>query len=173
MFARILILVLGVGLTSAVSAESIPAEKRAQIDKFLALTEVGKLTNLMASSLTQQIIQPLKEKHGSVDPAVVQVIFREAKELMYEEFTLNNRLNDIFYELYDEYFTTEQMKVLVEFYSSSTGKIVQKAMQEIAQRSMAETKKHATTLGPKIQQRLLDKFDEIGLAMDQAEAKAP
>jgi len=169
--SRILILILGIILTGTVSARNIPEDKRVEIDKFLALTGASQLTNLMANALTRQILQPLEQKYGPVDPAMIQVIFSEAKTIMYEEFTLNNKLNDIFYDLYDEYFTSDQMKELVRFYSSPTGKIAQRGMQDISQRSMVEAKKHATTLGPKIQQRLVDRLDKIGLVWEQAEAE--
>ncbi len=114
----------------------------------------------MTNQLVGEILGILKKKDVPLDQNLVSLVQAEAKTVMYEEFILTNKFNDIFYELYDEYFSIEQLKEIAAFYSSSAGKRALSVMPDISRRSMELAQEHSKGIGTKVQQRLMKRFDE-------------
>lgn len=146
------------GLTQA---DPIPANKRQLIDDILEQTGTTNVIPLMTNQLSREILSLLKKKNVPIDQNLVALVQSEAKTVMYEEFILNNKFNDIFYGLYDEYFSIEELKEIAVFYNSSAGKRALSVMPDISRRSMEQAKEHSKGIGSKVQQRLMKRFDEF------------
>lgn len=172
---RYLVLLTCLTLTLTPTAKAIENEKRIEIDALIALFDTRQLTTLMANALTYQMTQSLSQKYGQLDKAVGDLILTEASVIMYEEYVLNGKLNDIFYDLYDEYYTAEQLRELVAFYETPTGKLTLSAGPAISRRSMAQAKQHAASIGPKINQRIEAKLRQASelFAADEQTIKEP
>ena len=163
-------LVLMLSHTAAL-ARPISAEKRELIDIIIEQTGASKFVPLMTGQLTNEIITLLQSKDVTVDRNLATLIQKEAKTVMYEEFILSNKFNDIFYELYDEYFTAKQLKVIAAFYESTAGSRILKVMPDISRRSMELAQEHSQGIGLKVQQRLMKRFDEAEKRFEASEIK--
>jgi len=172
MFVRItLSIIISQLFLASAHATQLSKTKRALIDEMLVINGTANLVPLMSAKLTREIIMSLSQKNGPVDKRFVSIVHAEVKTIMYEEFVLSNKLNDIFYSLYDEFFSEQQMRELVNFYSSATGKRASQFLPELSKRSMEQAKEHARLIGSKVQARMIDKFDEIQLEVDEFNGK--
>ena len=156
-------------LINPASADPITLEKRDLVDKMLEINQTAQLVPLMSSMLSRQIISALSTSSKGVDDDLAQLVHTEVKTVIREEFVLNNKLNDIFYALYDEYFTTKQMSEIVKFYSSVAGKQLIKHTGDISRRSQQEAQKHAKKVGQIVQQRVLKRLDNVMTKLDSME----
>jgi hypothetical protein len=147
-------------LNTASQARPIDDEKRQLIDNILKQTGTTNVIPLMTNQLTSEILNLLKKKNVPLDQNLVSLVKDEASTVMYEEFILSNKFNEIFYELYDEYFSIEQLKDIAAFYDSSAGKRILSAMSDISRRSMEQAQEHSKGIGSKVQKRLMERFDE-------------
>ena len=73
-------------------------------------------------------------------------------------------LNEIFYKLYDENFSTEEMQTMLTFFSTETGQHVLRTLPKIAAESQTLAKAHAKAVGPKIQMRIHKRLKEASQA---------
>jgi len=151
-------------------AEQISPKKRDIVDQILVINQTAELIPLMTSALTGQIITAVAKGRGDIDNNLKLIIHNEVKTAIKEQFVLNNKFNDIFYGLYDEYFSTDQMQDIVNFYNSPAGKQLLKHSQDITQRSQEQAKAHAKTIGPIIQKRLIKILDNIDEKFEKRKA---
>ena len=134
---------------------TIPA-KTALIKELLEITEVKKMSEnivntmllQMDSSYPQMFSQMIKEAGVPENKREeLQNNFNESRlrfsqrfrELFPQRLNLGQTLEEIYYPLYDKYFTVDELKDLIAFYKSSTGdkfiKIAPALMQEAMQKS--------------------------------------
>jgi len=165
-------LILFLALPFQAHATLLEEEKRVEIDKLLKIFQTRQLSDLIAQNLTQSMMYALSQKYGKLDGAVGHIIFDEAKVIMYEEFILNGKLNDIFYNLYDEYYTAAQLRDLVRFYNSSAGRRLLEVGDSIQRRSMEHAKKHAATFGRRAQERIQKRLEQTSKTLSQADEEA-
>ena len=171
MLARTLLALLPfIFSTNFVFAKPISTQKRVLVDQILAINQTSNLVPLMSSSLTGKIIEAISRSRGPIDDDLKVVIHKEVQKAVHEQFVLNNKLNDNFYGLYDEYFSISQMQEIVSFYNSPAGKQLLKHSADISQRSMAQAKVQAKKVGPIVQERLLAIFDRIDEELKKREA---
>jgi len=107
-------------------ANQISPQKRDLVDQLLVINQTDNLIPLMTSSLTGQIVTAISRNKGPIDDSLKLAIHNEVNTAVHEQFVLSNKLNDIFYGLYDEYFSTSQMQDIVNFYNSPAGKQLRK-----------------------------------------------
>jgi len=134
---------------------TIPA-KTALIKELLEIVEVKKMSEnivntiilQMNSSYPQMFSQMIKEAGVPENKREeLQNNFNESRlrfsqrfrELFPQRLNLGQTLEEIYYPLYDKYFTVDELKDLIAFYKSSTGdkfiKIAPALMQEAMQKS--------------------------------------
>lgn len=153
-------------------ALALEAEKREPIDELLDIMESRKLSDLMARNLTFTMVKALAGKYGNLDRAVADIIYQEAQAIMYEQYILSGKLNDIFYDLYDEYYTAEELQALVRFYKSPAGRRMLEVGDRISTRSIDAAREHAMSFGPMAQKRIQKKLEEASSALAESAAQA-
>lgn len=149
-------------------ARSIPDSKRQLIDTIMKQTGTAKALPLLTNQLSGEILNMLNGKNVPMDQHLIHLVQQESKTVVYEEFVLSNKFNEIFYELYDEYFTEAQLQEIASFYASSTGKRLLGIMPEISRRSIEVAQEHSKGIGHKVQQRLLKRFDALEGKLNQS-----
>jgi uncharacterized protein len=119
--------------------QDISAEKKALIQELLLVTEAEKTTSsvvdTMLTAMEKQyplIVQEMTESITGLTPAQRQKISAEAKDYAWFSRTFRERIQQrinfkefvekISGPLYDKYFTEDELKDLIIFYKSSTGK---------------------------------------------------
>jgi len=171
MFARIFVILLSYFFSfNHALAQQISPQKRDLVDQLLVINQTENLIPLMASALTGQIVTAISKNRGPIDDNLKSTIHTEVQTAIHEQFVLNNKLNDIFYGLYDEYFSTSQLQDIVNFYNSSAGKQLKNKTGKITLRSQEQAKAHAKTIGPIVQKRLLKILDNIDEELKKLEA---
>lgn len=168
----ILLLIFCFAINGYAETRPISEAKRKAIDNILQQTGAKNALALMGRQLTGEILGVLKNKNVAIDDDLVRLVDQEARKVIYEDFVLNNQFNEIFYALYDEYFTTEELQDIVRFYNSPTGKRLLAAMPEISQRSLEASQNLSKGIGYKVQQRLMQRFDEAERKIKEAEKTA-
>lgn len=163
----ILSLLMSVFLIKANAQEMIAPQKRALIKELLEVTEAKKMsesiTNMMLLQMESNypemmsqmlsetgVLQSKKEKERMNKLNESRLRFsRRFRELYSERVNLAGVIEEIYYPLYDRYFTEGELRDLIVFYKSTTGKksirVTPQLMQEVMQKS-------AELLNPKIVQ---------------------
>jgi hypothetical protein len=149
----------------------ITEAKRKAIDSILQQTGAKNALSLMGRQLTGEILTVLKSKNVPMDEDLIKLVDQEARKVIYEDFVLNNQFNEIFYTLYDEYFSVEELQEIARFYNSPTGKRLLAAMPEISRRSLEVSQEKSKGIGYKVQQRLMQRFDEAEQKIQTAQEK--
>jgi uncharacterized protein len=123
----------------AVAQQEISAEKKALIQELLLVTEAEKtssrVVDTMLTALEEQYPLIMQDVTGSISgltPAQRQKMTAEAKDFAWFSRTFRERLQQrinfkefvekMSYPLYDKYFTESELKDLISFYKSTTGK---------------------------------------------------
>jgi len=175
-FILIISLLMTVTSTNAQNVqEKISPEKKAAIKELLEVTEAktnsdnvlntmfAQMENLMPQLLATQIENSPEvkaEDRAETSKKASEVssrVFNRFKELTLQKVKFSEITEQISYELYDKYFTQEELKDLIIFYKSPTGKKATKALPLLVEESSRKTNQILT---PVIQQIMLQVLDE-------------
>lgn len=168
--------------------EQIPSEKKAVIKELLLVTDAktnsedllntmfAQMQNLLPQILITQIqdSKDIKPEHkleaSQKAKEVSDRVFVRFKELLTQKINFGQVTEQISYELYDKYFSLEEIKDLIIFYKSPTGKKAVKALPLLVEES---GRKSNQILTPAIQQIMLQVLDEekIRLLKEQDDKK--
>ncbi|EAW37581.1 DUF2059 domain-containing protein [Lyngbya sp. PCC 8106] len=157
--------------TSLVSSEvgvkvsqQIPEDKRQLIEEFLELTggerTFQQVSQAMLSQMEQQFGAMLNSDLGSqqLSPQERQQmaanlsremnrITQKYNRLFLERIDYQKIVEQVYYPLYDKYFSKEDLQVLIDFYQSPTGQKTIEVMPQLLQESIQRT---TQVIGPTI-----------------------
>ena len=154
--AGLSLLLVGSLCSSANAQSEIKPEKRALIKELYLATKADKMAETFTNAILTQMerdlpkvlselpeIKDLKSKEGKHSPeTVVEIAARvlaRFKELVPERINFAEVMEQMFYPIYDKFFTEEELKDLVAFYKSPTGQksigVMPQLMQDALQRS--------------------------------------
>ena len=152
-------------VSQPVLASEITVEKKALIDKILEQT--GQSTIVVGKQFSNAFIQPmakvLENSNPNIDPKAFEILEEEVKQVVHEEMVINKTFSEILYPIYAKHFTEEDLKKMVEINDTPFGKKMIRVMPMITQEGMQAGQKFGQNLVPKIQQRLLDRFEAEGI----------
>jgi uncharacterized protein len=154
------ILVVFVALTFSAAAQ-IKSADPAKIDDIRKLMKMTGMENLQ-QSMIEQMIGSLKQ---SLPPAPdqdgrFQKMSDRLVDILNEEFKKMSFTNYII-ELYDKYFTPDEIKGIIQFYESPVGKKATQVMPALTQDSMSHGMELSRVAGQKAMERWLDEFPEL------------
>lgn len=152
---------------------AVDKETQLAVDELMTIFNSKQVVNLMARALTSQMMKSLTEEHGPLDPAVAEIIYSEASVIMYEKYILNNKLRDIVHSLYDEYFTADEVKAIVEFFKSPAGQRYLQVNSQISERSMLMVQEFSDTFIDEAQVRVGKKLKKAIDILKARDAGAP
>lgn len=155
-------LCLSFALVNNVFADDKRYEQQAVVDQLLSNNDTQSLVTLIAKKLSYEILESIRGG-GSTEPSAdfVKLVEHETKSAVYEDFVEGNQFNAIFYELYDEYFTLDELQTILAFQTSEAGKKLKQYMPHIDERSFQLAKEKAALTGQKINQRLMEKLGKV------------
>lgn len=146
-------------------AQEITPEKRELIEELIEITEVKeqaeKITDIMLLQMennygeTIRQIMPGSDLFGDKDSEECRERTAESykrfskrfRELYPQRVNYMEVIEQIYYPLYDKYFTTDDLKYIIEFYKSPTGQKFIKIMPEFMKEGMQRSSEMLT---PKI-----------------------
>lgn len=158
--------VIAVALVLAFSqlsvADDLTDEKKGVIDEMLEITGALKIAELMGNAVADQTLGVLA-KTQKIEPNVVAAIRDETNKIMHEEFIESRFMHEMSYEIYHKYFSTDELKDVVAFYKTPTGRKMTKHLPQITQEAMLAGQQHAISIQPKIERRLAARLKEEGI----------
>jgi uncharacterized protein len=162
--------------------QSMTPEKRALIKELIDATDATKTAEEMMSAMiaqTEKMSEELmpdtisergsltrqeQEEHRQKLKATRARMNKRVKELMTQRIDLTKVLAEVSYSIYDKYFTEGEIKDLIAFYSSPTGKKSIELMPKLFADSMTKT---AELITPKLQQIMKEIMDEELKKLDE------
>jgi len=174
-FIAFLFLFISFLIINSNAQETIATEKRALIKKLLEVTETEKVAESITNSMLLQMEQGYpqmvsgmmnesgiskeedREKFKKEIIESQQRFSKRFRELYFERVNLGEIIEEIYYPLYDKYFTESELKDLITFYETPSGKKWIKIMPEFTQESMQRS---SEMLNPKIIQLLNEILQE-------------
>jgi len=148
-------------------SEALSDEKRALIDSMLQITESADLVNKFKTMVTSRILTQFADKNGEVDKGLAMMVEQEVSTVLYEDFILSNKLKDISYSLYDEYFSLEKMRKIVAFFESEAGETFYTSVPKIASETIARSEEIGQKSVKRIEQRIAEKLASFRTRKEQ------
>ena len=153
-------------VSTAGLAEELDQAKKDAIDELLVVTGASKMGELFGNAFVKQMTQALKQTNPDVDPRAYEILETETMAVIREEMINNNALNNISYPIYHKHLSLSDIKALIEFYKSPVGKKVISVMPLITQEAMQGGTQLAQSIGPKLEQRLNERFKQEGIDLN-------
>jgi hypothetical protein len=150
-------------LATPAVAQDKPAnqEKIDNIRRLLTLTGAEKLQQNLVDQLTGAM-RPILMASLQGNPRAERIFVRMT-ELMAEEIKKSD-FSRINVELYDKYFTNEDINGLIQFYESPLGKKTLQVLPTLTQESVARGMELGQLAGQRAMTRLVDEFPELKTA---------
>lgn len=162
---KLILLFVVIFFSQTVVAETTKPKKKVLIDKILEQTgqsaiQVGKQ---FSDLFIQQMTMVLKSSNKNIDPRAFSIIEEEVKNIINEEIVENKKIAEMMYPIYTKHFTVDELKQMIELNNTPFGRKMIKVMPLITQEAMQAGQIFGQTLAPKIQRRLLDRFEKEGI----------
>ncbi len=128
--------------------------------KLLEITGSLDMARQAADFTSQQMIDSIKKENPSVDPKVFTIISEETHKVISENM---NAFIERIIPIYDKYYTDEDIKGVVDFYSTPLGKKMLSVMPVTLQESMAAGQKWGESLVPLLVERITARAKREGV----------
>ena len=147
-----------VGQTTTDGTQKSDTQKKDNIRHLMKIMGVEKLTQ----SMLEQYLQALKPvlAQASKDDQQIRERLDRFSEIMSEEFKQVD-LIPTYVEIYDKYFTNEEINGLIQFYESPVGKKAIAVLPAITQEGMKRGMELGSTVGEKALTRLVNEFPDL------------
>jgi uncharacterized protein len=147
-------------LCGQVYAEELTAEKKADIQQLMEMTNVLALGKQMNTAIIENLTKSLKVTRPDIPQEVLELLPGEVTAVFNEN--LHIYLQEMI-PLYHKYFTAAEIKEMMRFYSSDLGKKTIRVMPELMQDSMVVGERWGRMLTPIIQLRIAAKLRQQGI----------
>ena len=132
-----------------VSANEVEDKKLVLINELIEVTNALDFAISMGDMVAASIVQ-----QSGLSPEVSEIISKETKKIIHEELIENGFVKDLMHSLYKKHFTLAELKDLLTFYRSDTGKKATSVLPVLSQEAMVLTKEQMAFINPKLQKKL-------------------
>ena len=159
------ITLLAVLAASSVSCaeEALTETKRADIERLIQMTGALKIGQMFASTMTRQFEQTLRKLRPDIPTELFGVVAEEVQKTIDESMVAKGGPTDQVIPLYHRYFSHDDIKGMLAFYSTPVGQKTISLMPQMAQESMVLGQQWAQRLGPVLEQRIRARFKQRGI----------
>jgi len=183
--AGLSLLLVGSVCPAAKAQDDIKPAKRALIKELYVATRADKLaesfTQIILTQMERDLPKMISETPGMTDlkttdreqvqRTIVETsarVFRRFKELMLQRINFAEVMEQMFYPIYDKFFTEEELKDLVTFYKSTTG---QKSIEVMPQLMQDAMQRSSQALNAKVMELVTEVMQEEKKNMDRPGVK--
>ncbi len=159
-FALSCLLVLHCG---SVSAAELSDERHADIDKLLTMTNAMAMGKQMSGFMVNSMARVLKASNPKIPDKVIAALPEITNEVISEQ---TPAFKEMMIALYAQYYSAEDIKAMIAFYSSDVGQKVIKVMPALMQDSMSRGAAWGQGLGPEISRRLKERFRKDNIELN-------
>ena len=146
------------GQTTVSGIQKSDPQKKDNIRRLMKIMGVEKLTQSMLDQYLQAL-KPVLAQASKDDEQNRERLDRFA-EIMSEEFKQVD-LIPTYVDIYDKYFTNEEINGLIQFYESPVGKKAIAVLPAITQEGMKRGMELGSTVGEKALTRLVNEFPDL------------
>lgn len=143
-----------------IRAEDLTREKRADIERLLAMTGALSIGKQMANTFVTSLAQNLKNARPDIPKDALNLLPAEVAATFDDNI---GSFKDEIVPIYHKYFTAAEVKEMIRFYSSDLGQRTIKVMPALMQEAMAAGQRWGQSLGPQIDQRVRAKLKQQGI----------
>lgn len=140
---------LGSLLVGVCSAAEIDKEKREEIEKLLVVTGAMDMGQQMSAQFVSMLHETMRK--GRAPSLAMELMPLEVNAVIAE---IMPAFKEMTIEIYDRYYTTAEIRDMINFYESQTGKKVIKTMPSLMQETMAVSMKIGERVGPEVVRRI-------------------
>lgn len=142
------------------AADELSPGKRADIERLLEMTGALSLGKQMAAMTAGQMAQLIKKARPDIPPKVLDVLPEEIGAV----FDANiGSFKEAMIPLYHKYFTGDEIKEMIRFYSTDLGQKTVKVLPALMNESMSVGRKWGESLGPAIGERIKARMKKEGV----------
>jgi hypothetical protein len=182
--AGLSLLLVGSVCPAAKAQDEIKPAKRALIKELYMATRADKMaesfTKIILTQMERDLPKMISETpemadlktrdREQVQRTIVETstrVFKRFKELMPQRINFAEVMEQMFYPIYDKFFTEEELKDLVAFYKSTTGQksiaVMPQLMQDAVQRSSQALNAKVMELVTEVMQEEKKNIDRTGV----------
>jgi hypothetical protein len=148
------------GLAPLAAADELTPQKRADIERLLEMTGAAKVSRQMTAMSAQYMVQTLKQSHPQLSKQALDTLGGEVAAVFAEH--LGTFIAAIV-PVYHRYFTAEEIKGMIAFYSTDLGKKAISVMPGLMSESMAIAQQWGQSLDPVIGERVRERLKKEGI----------
>lgn len=156
---RVILLFSMLVFTTLASAEDLTPQKKADIEKLLAITGALAIGQQMSEAFVNQMTQSLRTRRPDIPKEVFDVLPEEINAVISSNL---DRFKDIVIPLYHKYFSGEEIKQIIEFYKTPLGQKTIQVMPQLMGESLQAGIRWGEEMGPEIQRRIKSRFKKEG-----------
>jgi hypothetical protein len=144
-------------------ADQVNKAKYADIKRLIEVTGSADVAEQFAAAASQQIFHTLKITRPDIPDRALAVIDKELVALFSEKVSAPGGLIDQIIPVYDKYFTGQEIKELLAFYQSPTGRKTMVVLPKVTNETMEAGQRFGQSLGPEIQERAVEALKREGM----------
>ena len=145
------LLMTTLGLMWMYAAAQQAPNKRADIERLLELTQAQVLSQQLSQSMSAQMVNIVRASNPNVPEEMLTALSQSVDSVIEEN--LPSLLQELV-GIYEKHYSHDDVRALLEFYSTAVGRRVIEAQPAISQESAIIGQSWGMSLRPQIQQRI-------------------
>lgn len=146
----------------AIAQEALSAQKRADIERLLEVTDAIAVSQQMAGFVSANMAKTLRQLRPDIPKEIIDMLPAEVDAVFADNL---DSFKELMIPLYHRHFTGEEIKDMIRFYDTDLGKKMVRVMPALARDSMEVGQRWGQSLGPKIDARIRAKLRKEGVAI--------
>ena len=131
------------------------------------MTGALKIGVQFATVIGQQMTEMIRAMQPDIHDSVITIMNEELKILIEETMHEESGFVDKLIDIYAKYYSHKDIKNLIAFYKTDTGKKTIEIMPNLLQESMELGQKWGTAMGPVIVDRLRKRLENKGITLPE------
>lgn len=173
MLTRTLAVSLLLAMPLFAHADELTSSKKADILKLMEITGNDNIPAQIAGAITQNMANGLKQARPEIPQRFYINLDKDLTVFFKEKVNTPGSLMEKTVASYNKYFTQAELKEILAFYQSPTGKKSITNLSLIVNEGMMEARKLTQSLAPDIEQRIKAAFKKEGIALPGPAPSAP
>lgn len=156
----LVVFVVACASPSLASAEELTSDKKVDIENLLQITGALSIGKQMSVAVVGQLTQSLRQARSDIPQEVLDVL----PEVVGSVLDTNiSSFKEAIIPVYHKYFTADEIKQMIRFYSTDLGKKTIQVMPSLLQESMAVGEQWGRSLAPQINEQVRARFKQEGI----------
>ena len=148
-------------------ADELTPAKQADIRLLLNVAGSGAVGRQLAQLSTQQIMQALRRQRPDIPTRTLAVVEREVGGMIRESVDAPGGMLDRMVPLYAGTFTHQEIRELLAFYTTPTGRKAAASMPGLMRQGQQIGESMAREMGPELKRRLKAALSKEGVVLDK------